>query len=206
MIAMRCHHTPWHDLPQAPLLAAQNGLGQPCPVLVCFFGVDRRADGVIAATAVRPHVVIGQPTDPWLAVLEEWRAAGLQVDVVEDIRPMQWEKAILNATVGPLCLATGWSMRNVWQDADLRHLTLSATREGALAAAASGIALRPGLTDRASAFFDRIGDHQPSVLSDPGEIPWTLGHLVQAANEYHIPVPALHRINAMTRLVQRGTV
>ena len=47
LIASRCHQTPWHELPPGPLLAAQNGLGQPIPVLVCFMAVDRDARGVI---------------------------------------------------------------------------------------------------------------------------------------------------------------
>jgi hypothetical protein len=200
LLAMRCHHAPWHNLPPLPLLAAQNGLGQPCPVLVCFFGVDRRPDGIIAATAAQPHLVIGQPIACWLAIVAAWRQAGLKVDVVEDIRPMQWEKAILNATVGPLCLATGRSMRAVWQDPELRDLVLCATSEGVLAAAASGVALPPGMTDRTRAFFDRMGDHRPSVISDPGEIPWVLGRILHAACEHHLPAPALNRINAMSIL------
>lgn len=204
LLAMRCHHAPWHDLPQAPLLAAQNGLGQPCPVVVCFFGVDRRPDGTIAATAARPSLVIGRPADPWLAVLAAWRAAGLQVDVVDDLRPAQWEKAILNATVGPLCRATGLTMRMVWQDAALRALVLSATSEGILVAAASGITLTSGMMERTTAFFDRMGDHLPSVLADPGEIPWVLGRILQAASDYHVPVPALSQINAMAMPTRNG--
>ena len=194
LLAMRCHHAPWHDLPQAPLLAAQNGLGQPCPVVVCFFGVDRRPDGVITATSGRPHLVIGRPADPWLETVAAWRTAGLQVDEVEDIRPAQWEKAILNATVGPLCLATGWSMREVWQDDHLRRLVLLATSEGVAVAAASGIALRPGMIERTVTFFDRLGNHRPSLLSDPGEVPWVLGRLLQAADEHALPTPALASI------------
>jgi len=104
LVACRSHQTPWSGLPRRARLA-QNGLGQPRAPVVCFFALDRRADGVIAAVGVRPRVVMESAGRTWAGVVAAWRAAGIAVDEVADVRPAQWEKAILNATVGPLCLA-----------------------------------------------------------------------------------------------------
>jgi hypothetical protein len=104
LVACRSHQTPWSGLPRRARLA-QNGLGQPRPPVVCFFALDRRADGVIVAVGVRPRVVMESAGPAWSPVVAAWRAAGIAVDEVADVRPAQWEKAILNATVGPLCLA-----------------------------------------------------------------------------------------------------
>ena len=190
LVTTRFHHTPWQNLP-TDTLAAQNGLGQPLPVAVCFFALDQGVDGVVRCLGIPRVVVAGQLTATWGRVFDAWRAAGIEVEVVADSTPAQWEKAILNATVGPLCLATGLSMAEVWADHDLRALVLAATSEGEQIARRQHIRLPPGLTERATEFFTRINGHRPSVLADPGELPHVLGYLRHHARE---PIPALDRI------------
>ena len=190
LIATRVHQTPWNTLPPNSI-AAQNGLGQPIPVVVCFMAIDRRTDGVITSVGVTPRLVIGPVSATWQPVLAAWRAAGLVVEEVADIRPAQWEKTILNATVGPLCLATGKNMAAVWNDPDLRRLVLAATAEGESIALSQGVRIAPNLGERASAFFDRVGSHHPSIMRDQGELPSILGHLCASARA---PAPALAQI------------
>jgi ketopantoate reductase len=150
-------------------------------------------------------------------VAAAWRAAGITVEEVADIRPAQWEKTILNATVGPLCLALAAPgaasgngrhgpgdqslMAAVWSNPRLRGLCLEATREGGRIAAAAGIAIAPGLAERAESFFAAVGAHRPSVLRDPGELPWVLGHLRAAAAAAGVPIPALDAIAAQVAAV-----
>jgi hypothetical protein len=189
LVACRAHRTPWAQLP-GEVLAAQNGLGHTVPVAVCFLAVDE-ADGVIAATGPTPRIVLAR--DPrWAGLAAAWRGAGLTVDEVADVRPAQWEKCILNATVGPLCLATGLRMGAVWREPELRRLVLAATQEGIAAAAAAGVVLADGLVERATVFFAGVGDHRPSVLADPGELPWILDPLRRSGG-----CPALDRIAAL---------
>ncbi len=203
LIATRCHQTPWAAL-HGPVLAAQNGLGQPVAVAVPFLALDRDAQGTVSSTGPAPRLVVG-PVDPaWWPVLAAWRRSGVQVDEVADVRPAQWEKAILNATVGPLCLATGLSMTAVWADAELRRLTLAATDEGAAVAAAAGIVVPPGLGHRATEFFARVGAHRPSIVADAGELPWVLGHLLQTAQRHGVAIPALGIIAARVGLAQQA--
>lgn len=197
LIATRVHHGPWSQA--TPLaLAAQNGIGQPVPVVVCFVAIDRDEAGRIVSTAAQPpRLVVGPVAAPWQAVFSAWRRHGVIVDEVADVRPAQWEKAILNATLGPLCLATGLPMAALWAHAQWRDMVLAACAEGEAVAAAAGIALAPDLPARAAGFFAAIINHRPSVLADPGELPWIFSPLLEAANAAGLAVPALARIEAM---------
>lgn len=196
LVATRVHRTPWETLPQDALVA-QNGLGQPRQIATCMFAVDLDADGVLHATGPRPRVIVGPLASAWSPVLTAWKNAGIHVEQVTDPRSAQWEKAILNATVGPLCLGTGRTMAAVWSDAELRQLTLAATNEGETMARAIRVFIAPGIEARASSFFSAVGDHHPSVVRDAGELPWVLGVLLQTADKFCAPAPALRRIAAM---------
>lgn len=201
LVATRCDRTPWQTLP-ADSLVVQNGLGQPRPVMVPFMALDV-VDGVLSAVGPRPRLVCGPLAARWSPVLAAWREAGLEVEQVADPRPAQWEKAIYNATVGPLCRATGRSMAAVWGDPDLRALVLAATAEGEAAARNSGVIVPDGIAERAAAFFAAIGAHEPSCRRDPGELPWILGPLLAASPA---PAPALERIAALAAAqVSRAT-
>jgi hypothetical protein len=196
LVCSRVHRTPWDALP-ANALATQNGLGQPRSVAVCFFAIDRGADDVLRAVGPHPRMVLAPPSERWEPVLTAWADAGITIDVRDDVAPAQWEKAILNATVGPLCLATGLSMGEVWGDARLRCLVLDATREGGAIARAEGVAMADGLEERAAEFFGLVGQHRPSVLADSGELPHILGYLLAAAVARGVEARALASITRM---------
>jgi ketopantoate reductase len=85
-------------------------------------------------------------------------------------------------------------MAGVWQDPQLRQLTMDATAEGLRIAQANGIACHDDLVARASTFFAQLGDHHPSVIADAGELPWVIQPLLDAAQQRHVATPALDRI------------
>ncbi len=199
LITCRVHQTDWRSMP-ADALAAQNGLGQPRAVAVCFFAIDLD-DGVLHTTGPRPRVVVGRLATRWQPTLTAWRNAGILVEEVDDVRSAQWEKVIFNATVGPLCLSTGLTMAGVWQDPALRQLTMDATAEGVRIAHANGIFCHDDLVDRASIFFAQLGDHHPSVVADAGELPWVIQPLLDAAQQQRLVIPAIDRIAAMVAAV-----
>ena len=193
LIATSIPDTPWGALP-ADALAAQNGLGQPRAVVTCFLALDVGPDGAVRHVGPPPRLVLADPGPTWAETIAAWRAAGLTVEVVADPRPAQWEKAILNTTVGPLCLATGLGMGEVWADPALRALTMAGTDEGIAIARANGIAVDDGLAARAAAFFAQVGDHRPSLLKHAGELPWVLGQFQRAGQRAGLASPALERI------------
>lgn len=193
LVTCRTHQVPWPQLPMTALVA-QNGLGQLRPVAVCFLALDVDADGSVSARGPAPRLVLARPQRSWAGVVRAWRASGIRCEVVEDVQPAQWEKAILNATVGPLCLATGLGMGAVWGDPALQRLVLDATAEGERIARACGVTVAPGLRGRAEQFFAQMRDHLPSVVRDPGELPAVLGVLLARARTHAIATPALSRI------------
>lgn len=193
VVATRWNHTPWATLAEHALVA-QNGLEQPRAVAVCFLALDQEPNGTIAHRGPQPRIVVPDGSFAWQSVYQAWRDVGIQVDVVGDTQPAQWEKAILNATVGPLCVAHRITMRAVWQHCEFRPLVESATREGLLIAQAAGVTLDQGAFDRAVDFFNCAGDHIPSVRKDPGELPAILGPLLRTATKHHLEIPALRRI------------
>jgi len=200
LIACRIPHTPWNALP--PLcVAAQNGLGQPCAVAVCFLALDRDADGIVRHHGPSPRVVIHD--DPaWESTVSAWRSAGIQVDQRRDVRPAQWEKAALNATVGPLCLALGLGMAEVWHDPALRAIVQDATAEAIVIAAGAGVTMDDGVHERVAAFFAAAGAHRPTVMKSANELPWVLGALLTHARQSNIRTSALTHI---AMLVERQT-
>ncbi len=198
LVTTRCHQTPWTTLPPAALVV-QNGLGQPRPVVTAFMALDV-IDGVLTALGPAPRLVVMRQMplmQQWQPVLRAWRDAGLLVEEVADPRPAQWEKAILNATVGPLTLTRSGSaatMAAVWADPITRALVLAATEEGLAIAHAEGIRLTAGVVERASALFSAIGDHVPSCRRDPGELPHIHGPLLAAAARHRLAAPVLTAI------------
>lgn len=183
-------------------IAAQNGLAPIATVAICFFALDLDARGVVVAHGPAPRVVLRPPSARWQPIITAWRAAGLTIEEVDDLRPARWEKAILNATVGPLCLATGLSMAGVWADPQWRALTLTATQEGVAIAKASDIAVDPELPARAAAFFAAVGAHRPSVLKHAGELPFILPPLLAQARARAVATPALERITTLVEQAQ----
>ena len=75
--------------------------------------------------------------------------------------------------------------------------TIDATAECEALGRAAGLPLADGMVARATAFFAAVGDHRPSVVRDPGELPWVLGALLCRADELRQPTPALARIAAL---------
>lgn len=201
LVACRVPNTPWPALPR-DCVVAQNGLGQPAAVAVCFLALDRDQRGVVMHHGPPPRVVIS--SDPmWREVVAAWRAAGISVEQRQDVRPAQWEKAALNATVGPLCLALGLGMAEVWNDPSLRALVRAATDEAVAIAASAGITIAAGIQERAATFFAAVGAHRPSVLSSANELPWVLDALLMHAQQGGTAAPALARI---AELVERRLV
>ena len=202
LVATRCHQTPWKRV-RPGWLAAQNGIGQTCPVMVCFCAIDRAADGsIFHCSQQQPRLVLAKHQPMWTAAIEHWRAHGILVEEVADVTPYQWEKAILNATLGPLCLATGKSMAKLWSENEMKSLVLEASAEGLHIAKSIGVIIPDGFIQRTISFFDQVGNHRPSIIADCGELSWLFNPLLEAADNHHLPCPALRRIAGLCSALQ----
>lgn len=200
IVCSRLHQTNWSMLPQASL-AAQNGVETHIPTMACFMAVDMEPDGLLRAVGPRARLVIPPCDEAFRPVIEAWRSSNLIIEECADCMAPRWEKLILNLTVGPLALATGWSMTRIWADRPLRALVLQATDEAVALCRADGIDCDPHLADTASGFFAKVGDHQPSVCRDPGELPYIFAPVRSLMDRIRTPCPA---IESLMRRVQKG--
>jgi 2-dehydropantoate 2-reductase len=135
------------------------------------------------------------------------RSAGLQVEVLPDLRPAQWSKLIFNATVNAVAALTGLPHDPHFaaedRSEDLGHLVHDLVDEGKAVAAAAGIELHDDPWEMNVLATQRGSAHYPSMLEDvqahrPTEIDLITGALVREAERHGVEAP-LH--TAMYRLV-----
>lgn len=161
---------------------------------IATLAVDKAAgDGHLRLLSPAPRLDLPRLDPVWAPVINRWRTAGLTVVQHNDLAPWRWGKAILNASLGPLCLATGQDMRSIWASPN-RSLVRSAVTEGAQIAQRSGVHLPASFARRAFRFFAGVGPHRPTCCAHPDEIETYLDPLLQTADRYAIAAPALRRI------------
>jgi 2-dehydropantoate 2-reductase len=216
--------------PSATMMTIQNGLGAeeilrargdwPLISAVTFMSGVRHSD---------THVEYELDTETWLGpfagtttyeqaqeVEQLLVDAGLHARAFPDLRPAQWSKLILNATVNTTAALTNLphvsAFAAVGEPADLGLLVRDLMDEGKAVAAAAGIdlhedpwemnvhAVKRGETLAAEGHYA----HVPSMLEDvrsgrKTEVDFITGALVREAKQHGVPVP-LHE--AMYRLVK----
>ena len=207
--------------PDATMMTTLNGLGAeavvrahgdwPLVSAVTFMSGTKHSDTEVeyildTATWMGPY------EDTPLAEVEEIgeliRRAGLQAEVLPDLRPAQWSKLIFNATVNAVAALTGLPHDPHFaaeeETYDLGHLVHALVDEGKAVAAAAGIELYEDPWEMNVLATQRGSAHYPSMLEDvdahrPTEIDLITGSLVREAAEHGVPVP-LH--TALYRLVK----
>ena len=207
--------------PDATLMTTLNGLGAeevvrahgdwPLVSAVTFMSGTKHSDTEVeyildTATWMGPYEET--PLERVEEIGELVRAAGLEAEVLPDLRPAQWSKLIFNATVNAVAALTGLPHDAHFAaeelDDDLGHLVHALVDEGKAVAAAAGIALHEDPWEMNVLATRRGSAHYPSMLEDvdarrPTEIDLITGSLVREAARYGVPVP-LH--TALLRLVK----
>jgi 2-dehydropantoate 2-reductase len=207
--------------PGATMMTTLNGLGAeavvrehgdwPIVSAVTFMSGTKHSDTEVeyildTATWMGPY------EDTPLARVEELgellRSAGLEAEVLPDLRPAQWSKLIFNATVNAVAALTGLPHDPHFaaedEAFDLGHLVHDLVDEGKAVAAAAGIPLHEDPWEMNVLATRRGSAHFPSMLEDveahrPTEIDLITGSLVREADRHGVPVP-LH--TALYRLVK----
>ncbi len=190
-----------HLSPAHLVVVLQNGLGiQSLARAVLGRDVVR---GVTFLAANRPcpgEVEYSAAGKTYFPACEEvvglWNAAGLPVQVVDDVRTYVWRKVAINAVINPLT-----ALLDV-QNGALRHMpevTRPLVEELVPVAVAAGVQLAVDETyDKVQASIQQTGHNVSSMLQDVRarrrtEIDWINGALVRVASDHGIPVPR-HRL------------
>jgi 2-dehydropantoate 2-reductase len=138
-------------------------------------------------------------------------AAGLETRVPKDLRHYIWEKAILNASLSPVCAVTGKTMKAVMEIPEGRSLVEGIIQEALQVADAEGINFPAHFVRHCLHYLDQGGDHRPSMLVDldtkhPTEINVLNGKLVEYGRRHGIPTPYNQMITTLVKLLEQDTV
>jgi len=207
-------------LPTGVALTLQNGLGND-EVLSAVLGAERVAVGVtttgasVAAPAVvRPGgegiVSLGKhPRIPSLA--EALRRAGFAVEMVSDVRSLQWGKLAVNAAINPLTALLGVPNGALLDEPAARLFMRRAAQEVERTAKALGIDLpfeNPAAV--AEEVARRTASNFSSMLQDlrrgaPTEIDAICGAVVRAAAKAGVSAPLNAALWEMVKERQKST-
>jgi 2-dehydropantoate 2-reductase len=126
-------------------------------------------------------------------------AAGLEAQVVPEVRPEIWKKLILNAATLPTSALTGMNAGALTAHPEMRELVTETVREATAVARALGYEIDDReRVDYVHTLLERAGPTKASMLQDfeagrQTEIDVINGAVVRAADEAGVPVP-LNRV------------
>jgi 2-dehydropantoate 2-reductase len=199
---------------EATIVTVLNGLG--AEEIVREHGSWPIVSGVTFMSGTKhsdTHVEYILDTETWLGPYEDTpfarvreiadtiAAAGLNVEVLPDLRPAQWSKLIFNAAVNPVAALTGLSHDPHFaaeaEQTDLGHVVHGLVDEGKAVARAAGIELHDDPWEMNVLATQRGSAHYPSMLEDVDarretEIGLITGSLIREAERHGVAVP-LHR-------------
>ena len=234
-IAMCCTKL-WDVEPAAPtfrplcadgglVIPFQNGIDAP-DMLRKALGRDHVAGGIayIGATIASPGVVkvvsplnrlrvgayFGIGEHRVNAFADAAKAAGIRVEVVDDIRRALWEKfAMFSAMSGCTALARQ-PIGVVRADPDLRAMYERAIREAVAVGHADGVTLADDYVQQQLAFADGLNPAMKASMANDLiaghrlELPWLSGAVVRLGRQHAVPTPVHDTIYAALKPYANG--
>lgn len=195
--------------PGVKFVACQNGLDNeeylaetfgPDNVLriVINYGGSQMGDGHIYTSFFNPPNYIGAMTadgEPLAHRLAELTTqAGLETQYTTNIKKYEWEKAVLNAALNPVCALTRKPMKDMMDFEFTESLAAELLREGMEVAAAAGITLEEGFLEHGIQYLKKAGYHRTSMHQDilrniPTEIDWINCKIVEWGRTHGVETP-----------------
>lgn len=127
--------------------------------------------------------------------LEACAGAGIDAELVEDIRRVVWEKFVFLSALSGMTCATRQPLGAIRSDPDLRSVFEAAMREAWMVGRARGISLAADLVAQQMAFADGLpANMKSSMLNDLSagnrlEAPWLSGAVARMAKEAALTAP-----------------
>ncbi|MEO5774398.1 MAG: 2-dehydropantoate 2-reductase [Sphingomicrobium sp.] len=147
----------------------------------------------------------GGPSERVSALAATFRRAGIRVEESNDVRKAIWYKLWGNATTNPISALTRATVDRIHGDPGTRAIVAEGMRELAALGAAIGCPISESVDDRITV-AEKLGAFRTSMLQDVDagrtiELEALLGAPIEIARRRSVPVPALERIYALTRLM-----
>jgi 2-dehydropantoate 2-reductase len=129
--------------------------------------------------------------------------AGLDVQVVDDIKQRAFEKTALNASMGPPCTLTGLTMGEVMTRPETRGMVVGLLEESVAVGRGLGFVFEGSIGDYVQ-YLEQGGKHRTSMHDDlvsgrRTEVGFMNGKIVEYGARVGVPTPYNH---AMATLVQ----
>lgn len=153
---------------------------------------------------------LGEPSgaaasDRCEAIAAALKSAGLKAPINPRIRNEIWLKLLGNATLNPVAALTRATLVRMVESEATSALMRTLMEEVDAVARASGAEVEVSV-DRRLAGAARVGEHKPSTLQDLEagkrlELDALTGAVVELADLFAVPVPHLHTVYALARLL-----
>ena len=157
----------------------------------------------IRKLVIGPAVADSGLDDHITALADTLENAGFYARITTDIRTEVWLKLWGNIWANPLSVATGMTMRDLYDDPAIYAVALDILKESAQVAERLGITLPMDAETRLSGGA-KLGHFKTSMLQDfergrAIELDAILGAVIEIADRLEIPVPTLKCVYALTR-------
>ncbi len=189
----------------ADLLAAELG-PEAVALGTAHIAVKIGAPGVIEHGGAFARLRFGAMHAGQAPALQKFLAActvaGIDAEMVDDMRRASWEKFVLLVGVSSLTALTRLPVEATRKSPELRALLLSVMAETAVLARAEGINLPDDFVGRQMSFVnDMPATMKASMLHDleagrPLELPWLAGAVVRRSQRHGLATPACGFITA----------
>ncbi|NNF99619.1 MAG: 2-dehydropantoate 2-reductase [Desulfobacteraceae bacterium] len=144
-----------------------------------------------------PHYI--QELDPEsapaaVAITEALSNCGLTTEHTDQMVSMVWRKAIMNASMNPVCAVTGLTMSQAMNDPIIFKIVDSLVKENIKVARANEITVGWDFYNQAIDYMKNAGNHKPSMLMDieakrRTEIDYINGKIVEYGERAGIETP-----------------
>jgi 2-dehydropantoate 2-reductase len=134
--------------------------------------------------------------------------AGIKTKCTDDVKKPEWDKALLNSCLAPVCAVTGLTMKDVMDSAHLREIVENLLDEGIKVAERVGIEFSEDFHESSMSYLSKGGHHKPSMLTDlekgsETEIGYFNGKIVEYGEKYGVQVPFHRMITALVRGLEK---
>jgi 2-dehydropantoate 2-reductase len=205
--------------PGARFICNQNGLDNEDFVAETFgpdnvlrivpnYAGSRTGEGEIWMSFFNPPNYIGAMTAKGEPLARQIAAmmteAGLETQFTAEVKKYEWEKAILNAALNPVCALTRKRMKDMMDFAPTESLVVELLREGVEVAEAAGVTFDQGFLEQGLQYLKKAGYHKPSMLQDIErgaltEIDWINAKIVEHARAHGLKAPYNSTIAALVK-------
>src|SRR3989338_8423330 len=201
------------------IISLQNGIGTE-DFLAEYFGRERVFRIVVnyAGAFVEPGIVkqgffhppnyLGACTEKNIGEAEKLSefltVAGCRTEFTKKIEKYEWAKSGMNAAMGSVSAVTGLNMKEAMELGQTRNIITKILEEIIRTAAAKGVALEDNYLEDSLHYLEGAGPHLPSMRLDllnkqQTEINFLNQKILDAANQFKIPVPFLECITCLIR-------